>query len=80
MFFNGEYIDSSFLPYSYIFTWILITTPILYIILFLIGFFVIFRRFFLRLINIKENSYYPDFWRGVNEKKDLFISDQEYTK
>jgi hypothetical protein len=73
MFFNGEYINSSFLPYSYIFTWILITTPILYILLFLIGYFVIFRRFFLRFINIKENSYYPDFWRGINEKKDLFI-------
>ena len=73
MFFNGEYIHSSFLPYSYIFTWILITTPMLYILLFLIGYFVIFRRFFLRLINIKENSSYPDFWRGINEKKDLFI-------
>ena len=73
MFFNGEYIHSSFLPYSYIFTWILITTPILYILLFFIGYFVIFRRFFLRLINIKENSSYPDFWRGINEKKDLFI-------
>ena len=73
MFFNGEYIHSSFLPHSYIFTWILITTPILYILLFLIGYFVIFRRFFLRLINIKEKSSYPDFWRGINEKKDLFI-------
>jgi len=73
MFFNGEYIHSSFLPHSYIFTWILITTPILYILLFLIGYFVIFRRFFLRLISIKENSSYPDLWRGINEKKDLFI-------
>ncbi len=73
MFFNGEYIDSSFVPYSYIFTWILITTPILYIILFLIGYFVIFRRFFSRLININDKRDYSDFWRGINEKKDLFI-------
>ena len=73
MFFNGEYIHSDFLPYSYIFTWILITTPILYIILFLIGYFVIFRRFFLRFINIMEKSYYPDLWRGTDEKKDLFV-------
>ena len=73
MFFNGEYIHSDFLPYSYIFTWILITTPILYIILFLIGYFVIFRRFFLRFINIREKSYYPDLWRGTDEKKDLFV-------
>ena len=73
MFFKGEYIHSSYLPYSYIFTWILITTPILYILLFFIGYFVIFKRFLLRLINIKENNSYPDFWRGINEKKDLFI-------
>jgi len=33
----------------------------------------IFKRFYLRFINIKENKTYEDFWRNVNEKKDLFI-------
>jgi hypothetical protein len=52
---------------------VFVTTPILYTILFVIGYFQILKRFFLRLISIKENSIYNDFWRGINEKKDLFI-------
>ncbi len=73
MLFNSEYITGSSVPYSYIFTWIIITTPILYLILFLIGYINIFRRFFIKFINVKNNSIYYDFWRGSNEKKDLFI-------
>ncbi len=73
MLFDGKYIHTNFLPYNYIFTWIFITTPILYIILFIIGYFIILQRFFLRFISVKEKNYYPDLWRGVNEKKDLFI-------
>jgi len=73
MLFDGKYIYNSFLPYNYIFTWIFITTPILYTILFVIGYIEIFRRFFLKFLNIKDNTYYYDLWRGVNEKKDLFI-------
>ena len=72
-FFNGQYINVNFLPYTYIFTWILITTPLLYIILFLFGYFQIFKRFFIKFINIKTNTDYYDLWRGSNEKKDLFI-------
>jgi len=73
MLFDGKYVHTNFLPYDYIFTWIFITTPILYTILFIIGYFIILQRFFLRFINIKEKNYYSDLWRGVNEKKDLFI-------
>ena len=73
IFFNGEYVSADSLPYNYIFTWILISTPILYTILFIIGYIQIFKRFFLRFINIKNNTYYYDLWRSVNEKKDLFI-------
>jgi len=71
--FNGEFIYSNFLPYYYIFTWILISTPILYTALFVIGYILIFRRFFYRFINIKENTHYYDLWRSIGEKKDLFI-------
>tara|TARA_B100001123_G_C15275231_1_gene1011908 strand:- start:384 stop:2033 length:1650 start_codon:yes stop_codon:yes gene_type:complete len=73
MLFNGTFIDSNFLPYSYIFTWIFITNPILYTLLFLIGYFLIFKRFYFRFINIKEKNYYYDLWRSNKEKKDLFI-------
>ena len=71
--FNGTYISANSLPYNYILTWVLISTPILYTILFLIGYIQIFKRFFLKFIHIKNKSYYYDLWRGVNEKKDLFI-------
>jgi len=71
--FRGEYIKANSVPYNYIFTWILISTPVLYLILFIIGYIQIFKRFFLKFINIKNNTHYYDFWRSVNEKKDLFI-------
>ena len=54
MLFDGEYINTNSVPYSYIITWILITTPTLYIVLFLIGYFQIFKRFFLKFIHIKS--------------------------
>ncbi len=72
-FFDGEYINANYVPYNFIFTWILISTPILYTILFIIGYFKIFKRFFIKFLNIKNNVPYYDLWRGTNEKKDLFI-------
>jgi len=73
MIFNGNLISSHSLPSNYIFLWIFITTPFLYTALFIFGYIKIFRRFFLRFLNIEENKIYDDFWRGINEKKDLFI-------
>ena len=73
MLFNGNYIKANLVPYGYIFTWMLITTPTVYSILFIIGYIQIVNRFSLKFINIKNNNYYYDFWRSVNEKKDLFI-------
>ncbi len=71
--FNGDYIKAKYVPYNYIPIWILITTPILYVFLFILGYLNIFKRFFLKFINLKENKIYHDLWRGSNEKKDLFI-------
>ena len=71
--FDGNYVYSKLLPYDYIFTWILISTPMLYLILFVIGYILIFKRFFIRFINIKDNEHYYDLWRGNNEKKDFFM-------
>ena len=73
MLFNGEFIKANSVPYTYIFTWIVITTPIVYTLLFIIGYIQIFKRFFIKFINIKNNTFYYDLWRSVNEKKDLFI-------
>ena len=70
MLFNGEYVYTNLLPYQYIFVWILISTPTLYLIFFIIGYIQIFRRFFIKFINISDNAYYYDLWRNINEKKD----------
>ena len=73
MLFNGEYINSKFLPYYYIPVWIIISTPTLYVIFFFYGLLNQTLRLFRRFFNIKENSTYPDFWRSKNEEKDFYI-------
>ena len=73
MLFNGNYVNSKLLPIKYIPMWILISTPILTLIFFILAFFYKLKRFFFRYINIKELSIYEDFWRGKNEKKDFYI-------
>lgn len=71
--FNGEYVQSDRLPFSYIPIWIFISSPILYTVLFLIGYFYIFRNFILNFINVKEGNSTYDLWNNNEEKKDLFI-------
>lgn len=74
IFFKGEFISIKFMPYDYILTWIIISTPIIHIALFFIGFIFIFQRLIKRLFtfeNIKIKKY--DLWRNYNEKKDLFV-------
>ncbi len=71
--FNGEYFFSHFLPMSYLPTWILITTPIITLILFFIGYLFVLKRFFFRTLSIKIDSIFNDFWRSKNEQYDLFI-------
>ncbi len=73
MLFNGNYIFSNLLPISYLPAWIIITTPIISLILFLVGYAIIIKRSFARLINIKSDTIYSDFWRGKKENKDFFV-------
>ena len=73
MLFNGNYVFSNYLPINYLPTWILITTPLISIFLFLLGYFYLLRRFFMRLISVESNSNFNDFWRGKNEEKDFII-------
>jgi hypothetical protein len=72
--FNGKYFLTTNLPDSFIFTWIAISTPIPNLILFFYGYFFTFKRIFLRftLVDLNKN-FNNDFWRGLNEKKDLYI-------
>jgi hypothetical protein len=71
--FNGNYVNSNFLPISYLITWIIISTPVIHLILFFSGLFFCLKRFLLRFINLEKNKNGYDLWRGKNEKKDLLI-------
>jgi hypothetical protein len=71
--FNGEFISTEFIPYSYLPRWIIISTPTIHIFLFLIGYYFIFKRFLIKFSQITENSKYQDLWRSLNEKKDFII-------
>ena len=73
MLFNGQYIDSRFLPLSYVPVWIAITTPFITLLLSIFGYLLLSKRVFVRTVNIREQKIHNDFWRGDNEKKDFFI-------
>ena len=74
VFFNGEFYQSKYLPYSYIPLWIMITTPVYVLIFFIFGFYYHAKRIFMRFVNIKEkliNNH--DLWRSNNENFDFFL-------
>ena len=72
-FYLGQYISAKNLPWHYPIVWIFISTPLFYIILFIVGFIFIIRRFMRRVINIEENDYYNNFWKGKKELQDLIF-------
>jgi hypothetical protein len=67
----GEYILGSNLPWHYTFVWIFITTPILYLLLFVYGFLNITLRTIKRFLNISNKSQTNDLISGDNELSDL---------
>lgn len=69
----GEYISAKNLPWHYPFVWIFITTPLLYVFLFFIGFVFLLTRIIRRLVNFEDDNKYKDVWRGKNEFFDLVI-------
>ena len=70
--FNGDYVSSKNLPYSYLPIWISISTPIIVILFFCFGYFLYSRIFFSRLINLEKNID-NNIWSNKEEKKDFFI-------
>ena len=75
VFFAGEFYQSKYLPFSYLPSWIFLTTPVFLIVLFIYGFFLGIRRLFNRFIHIstlsKKKSH--DLWNSQNESFDLII-------
>ena len=72
-FYFAEYISARNVPWHYPIVWIFITTPIFYLVLFVIGFVFIVYRLIKRLIKIEENNSYKDLWRGKRELQDLIF-------
>jgi len=72
-FYFGQYISAQNLPWHYPIVWIFISTPLFYIILFIVGFIFIIHRFIRRVIKIEENDYYNNFWKGKKELQDLIF-------
>ena len=72
--YNGEYYYSNNLPWHYSIVWPAITTPILYIFFFILGFFFFIKRFLSRFVKIdNSNKSYSHLWVGYREKFDVFL-------
>ena len=73
--FNNNYYLTTNLPDTYIFVWIAISTPILNLVIFLSGFYILTSRQFKRFILVDKNPRlnFSDFWRSKNEMLDCFI-------
>ena len=75
VYFNGEFYQSKYLPLSYLPIWIIITTPVFILILFIYGFFLTCKQFSNNFLNI-ESFNTPgkyDLWHTKNESFDLLI-------
>tara|TARA_B100001057_G_scaffold492480_1_gene584962 strand:- start:4770 stop:6434 length:1665 start_codon:yes stop_codon:yes gene_type:complete len=72
VFYLGNYISTDNLPWHYVIVWMFITTPLIYTIFFLIGFFYILRVFFTNLVSLDKNSN-NKLWINDNQKKDFFM-------
>jgi hypothetical protein len=71
--FNNNYISTEHIPYKYLPVWVIISTPTLYIIFFLLGFFYMSKRFIMKFLEIKKLPKYKDLWLSFSEKKDFVI-------
>ena len=72
-FYLGQYIFATNPPWHYHLVWILVSTPLLYLSLFAIGFIFIFLRTTRRLLKIEKNDSYTDLWRSNRELHDLIF-------
>ena len=69
----GHYFFSTNPPWHYHLVWILVSTPPLYLALFVIGFIFVIQRITKRLFKIEKNDSYVDLWRGNKELQDLIF-------
>ncbi len=73
VFYLGDYVSAQNLPWHYPIVWILISTPIIYLIFFLLGSFLITLRLIKRFMSLSLDRKSNDLWRGNNEKMDVIF-------
>ena len=73
VFYLGEYVSAVNLPWHYPIVWIFITTPILYLVLFLLGSFFIAYNFAIRFLNMSEENNTTDPWSNNFERMDIIF-------
>ena len=73
VFYLGNYISAQNLPWHYPIVWILISTPIIYLVFFLIGSFFVLKRLVKRFLNLSLDKTYNDLWRGKKERMDVIF-------
>ena len=66
-------ISTEHIPYKYLPAWVIISTPILHTIFFLLGFFFISKRFIIKFLEIENIQKNKDLWFSFNEKKDFLM-------
>ena len=73
VYFFGEFYNTRLVPYYYLPIWILISTPILNLALFFLGFYSTSKLYFLKLFQVGKVKVKYDFWKNNDEKKDFLI-------
>ena len=69
-FYLGEYISSEHLPWHYIFVWVGITLPVIYLPLIIYSIFLVLKKFLINLLSIKKNEL---LLKKKNETYDFFL-------
>ena len=71
--FNNRYVTNQNVPLTYLITWILISTPVIILTFFILGYITCTKRVLGRFFKINNASIYNDLWRSKYEQKDFII-------
>lgn len=73
VFYFGEYISTVNLPWHYPLVWIFITTPLTYLILFILGSILIILKIIKRFLELSNDRGSTDPWKDNNERMDIIL-------
>lgn len=73
IFYLGNYVSGLNLPWHYPIVWISVSTPIIYLLLFLLGSLLILFKLFSNFLNLSNNNETNDLWSGRKERMDVIF-------